>query len=205
MAHKRETPEDRATSPDEPDDLQYVVHHANLPETGFSRAVDRMIRGFGDFISWFWVALMAVIVVNVFMKNIMARGSVQLEEIQWHIYAALFLLGLSYTMSFDDHVRVDLVYESMSLKTRAWIDLLGTAIFLIPFLLTLLYFTWPFVLKAIEDGERSSSPAGLSNYWIIKSALFAGLTLLLVTSLARVHRCIALIYLGAEPSKPTEG
>lgn len=190
---------------DQIDDLHLLEHHAALPETGFSRSVDRLVRLVGEWSSWIWVVLMLVICVNVFMKNVLGRGSVQLEEIQWHIYAALFLLGLGYTLIHDDHVRVDLVYENMSLRTKAWVDLVGILLFLVPFLLVLLWFAWPFVLKAVEDGERSSSPAGLSNYWIIKSFILTGLGLLLLAALGRVHRCIAYLFLGAGPQPKAEG
>lgn len=198
MTSPTNDPTDRAISHEEPDDLQYVVHHAPLPETGFSRVADAAVKRFGSLISWFWVLLMAVICINVFMKNVLGQGSVQFEEIQWHIYAALFLLGLSYTMAFDDHVRVDLLYENMSNRRKAWVDVLGIVLFLIPFIVMILYFAGPFVMKAIEDGERSSSPAGLSNYWIIKSTLIAGLGLLAVSTLARLHRCAAYLLAGAE-------
>lgn len=181
----------------------HIIPYASLPETGFSRAVDGAVKRIGSWASWFWIVLMGVIVVNVFMKNVLGRGSVQFEEIQWHIYAALFLVGLSYAMVFDDHVRVDLLHENFRLRTRAWIELLGALVFLIPFLLLLLYFSWPFVVKAFVDGERSSSPAGLSNYWIIKSFLLIGIGLLLLTTLARTHRCIAYLFLGARPAQNT--
>lgn len=189
---------DRAISHEEPDDLHFLVHHAALPETGFSRAVDGAIMRFGSWISWFWIALMAVICINVFMKNVLGQGSVQFEEIQWHIYAALFLLGLSYTMAYDDHVRVDIFYEQFGLRAKAWIETIGIVIFLIPFILVVLYYAWPFVVKAYVDQERSSSPAGLSHYWIIKSALLFGFGLLLLTALSRLSRCIALLA-GAPP------
>ena len=202
MVDDKEPPEIEPTSHDEPDDLQYIVHHAALPETEFSRVVDAILKKFGDAVSWFWVLLMVVICVNVFMKNVLSQGSVQLEEIQWHIYAALFLLGLSYAQAFDDHVRVDLLYEGMSLKTKAWVDFLGILLFLIPFIVMLLNFTFPFVIKAFVDAERSNSPAGLSNYWVIKSLLAVGLLLLLVAVLGRLHRCIAYLFLGAEAPKP---
>ncbi len=187
------TPEERAISHDEPDDLQYIVHHGEFPETGFSRAVDNVTKKLGSAISWFWIALMAVICVNVFMKNALGQGSVRFEEIQWHIYSALFLLGLAYTMAYDDHVRVDLLYERYSLRTKAWIEIIGTLVFLLPFLAVLLYFAWPFVVKAFVDGERSSSPAGLSHYWIIKSTLVIGFGLLSLSALSRLHRCIACL------------
>lgn len=193
--------DERAIDHDEPDDLHFLVHHAALPETGFSRAIDGAIKRFGSWASWFWIALMAVICVNVFMKNVLDQGSVQLEEIQWHIYAALFLLGLSYTMAYDDHVRVDILYEGFGLRTKAWIEAIGIVIFLIPFVLVILWYAWPFVVKAYFDGERSASPAGLGSYWIIKSAILFGFGLLFLTALSRLHRCIALLR-GAPPPQP---
>ncbi|CTQ47461.1 TRAP transporter small permease subunit [Roseibium aggregatum] len=199
MSEDKRRKELEATSSLEPDDLQYVVHHAKLPVTRFSRSVDGAIARMGSLISWFWILLMGVICLNVFMKNILGQGSVKFEEIQWHIYAALFLLGLSYTMVYDDHVRVDLAYETFSLRTKAWVDFVGILVFLIPFLAIVLYFAWPFVAKAYADGERSSSPAGLAHYWIIKSALLAGLGLLLLAALSRLHRCAAYLFFGVEP------
>jgi TRAP-type mannitol/chloroaromatic compound transport system permease small subunit len=181
------------TDHDEPDDLRFVVHHAALPETRLSRAIDGAIKRFGSAISWFWIALMGVIIVNVFMKNVLGQGSVRFEEIQWHIYAALFLLGLSYAMAHDDHVRVDVLHERFPLRTKAWVDLIGIGLFLIPFLLVMLWFTAPFVRQSFLDGERSVSPAGLSNYWIIKSALPLSIVLLLLTSVSRLSRCLACL------------
>lgn len=194
----------RAIDHEEPDDLHFLVHHAALPETGVSRAIDGAIKRFGSWVSWFWIALMAVIVVNVFMKNVLGQGSVQFEEIQWHIYAALFLLGLSYTMAYDDHVRVDIFYESYGLRTKAWIEAIGIVLFLIPFILVMLYYAWPFVVTAYVDNERSSSPAGLSQYWIIKSTILLGFALLLLTALSRLHRCVALLA-GTRPAPPDAG
>lgn len=182
-----------ATPPGDPDNPADLTHHANLPETGFSSAIDGMAKRIGSAISWFWILLMVVICVNVFMKNVLGQGSVRFEEIQWHIYASLFLLGLAYTMATDEHVRVDVAYDAMKLRTKAWVDAVGILVFLLPFLATLLYFAWPFVIKAFNDAERSSSPAGLSHYWIIKSTLVIGLAMLFLTALARLHRCIACL------------
>ncbi len=205
MTTPGEDPADRAISHTEPDDLQYIIHHAALPETAFSRAVEGALKRFGSWVSWFWIVLMAVICVNVFMKNALGQGSVRFEEIQWHIYSALFLIGLSYTMACDDHVRVDLFYERFGIRTKAWIDLLGIVLFLLPFLAVMLYYAFPFVVKAYTDAERSSSPAGLSHYWIIKSTLVIGLGMLVLSALARLHRCVALLFLGAEPQTPDQG
>ena len=127
------------------------------------------------------------------MKNLFGEGRIEFEEIQWHIYAATFMLGLSYTFVADDHVRVDLLYDHFSLTTKAWVDLIGTLVFLIPFIVILIWHSGPFVEDAFITNERSNSPAGLAYRWIIKSALPLGLVLLLFAAVARISRIIAYL------------
>jgi len=195
-----EAAEARAVSHAHPDDLHYLIHHADLPETGFSRLIDGALARLGRSISWAWIALMAVIVINVVMKNLFGEGRVEFEEIQWHIYAALFMLGLSVTLVTDDHVRVDLLYGGFTLRTKAWIDLLGIVCLLMPFVIMLLWYGVPFVADAIATGERSSSPAGLPLRWIIKSALVLGIGLLGLAACSRLTRIVALLFLGHAPA-----
>lgn len=190
---------------DEPDDLIHVIHHADLPESPTTRAIDGAIGRLGSWMSWGWLALIGVICLNVFMKNVLGQGSVRFEEVQWHIYAALFLFGLSHTMVHDDHVRVDVLHEGFGTRTKAWVDLIGIALFLIPFIVVLLWFAGPFVAKAFADGERSASPAGLSHYWIIKSALPAGLVLLLAAAVSRAIRCVMAIRRAGTITAPGKG
>lgn len=174
-----------------------------IPETTLSLVIDKSIRKVGSVVSWLWIVLMLVICMNVFMKNALGQGSVRFEEIQWHIYALVFLLGLSYSMTFDEHVRVDLLYENFSVRRKAQIETFGIVLFLLPFLVIMLYYAIPFVIKAISDGERSSSPAGLSHYWIIKSALVAGLLLLVASSVSRLHRCVVFLKNGSSQASVT--
>ena len=190
-----EAAEARAVSRTEPDDLQYLICHADLPETGFSRTVDRALNAMGSAMSWGWVGLMAIIVLNVAMKNLFGDGRVEFEEIQWHLYSALFMLGLSVTLVADAHVRVDLLYERFSLRTKAWIDLLGIVFLLLPFVTMLVWYAVPFVTDSFATAERSSSPAGLPYRWIIKSALLLGVGLLALAALSRLHRVVTLLFL----------
>lgn len=188
-----------ALSGHEPDDLHHLIHHAELPHTRFSRAVDGMLTRMGSIVSWFWLALMGVIVVNVAMKNFLGDGRIEFEEIQWHIYSALFMLGLSVTLASDDHVRVDLLYERFGLRTKAWVEFLGIVFLLMPFLVMLIWYGVPFVTDSFATGERSNSPAGLSHRWMMKSVLVIGCALLALAAAARLHRTVALLFLGHEP------
>lgn len=186
----------------EPDTIHQLIHHAELPHTRFSRGVDGFLARLGATVSWLWLALMAVIVLNVVMKNLLGDGRVEFEEIQWHIYSALFMLGLSVTLATDDHVRVDLLYERFGLRTKAWVELVGIVFLLMPFLVMLMWYGLPFVADSLATGERSNAPAGLPYRWVIKSLLVVGVALLALAAAARLHRAVALLFLGQAPCCP---
>ena len=162
-----------------------------LPSTSLSRLTEGALKKFGSIISAFWLALMAVIVMNVAMKNLWGEGRIEFEELQWHLYSAIFMLGLSVAIVTDDHVRVDLLYTGFSLRTRAWVELIGTLLLLLPFAASLLFYAIPFVLDSWLVNERSSAPAGLSHRWLIKSVLVLGVSLIVLAALAKVSRVLA--------------
>lgn len=191
-----DTEPQEATAGPSGETLEHIVHHSALPQNRFSRAVDGAVERVGSFASWFWVALMLVICLNVFMKNVLHVGSIQLEEIQWHIYAAVFLLGLSYALVRDDHVRVDVIFERLGPRAAARVELVGILCLLLPFIIVLVWYTVPFVINSYRDGERSMSPGGLSNYWILKAVLLFALALVLLAAVSRLTRCIGLLRNG---------
>jgi TRAP-type mannitol/chloroaromatic compound transport system permease small subunit len=195
MSNLKLKPDALAAFGSKSDDLQHPIRDTELPETTFSRVVDRPLAHLGSTLSWLWLGLMAVIVVNVAMKNLFGDSRVEFEEIQWHLYSALFMLGLSAALVADDHVRVDLLYDRFSLRTKAWVDALGIVFLLLPFLAMLLWYGLPFVADSLATGERSSSPAGLPHRWLIKSTLVIGCALLALAALARLQRTVTLIFL----------
>ena len=89
----------------------------------------------GRVISWLVLAMVLVIGYDVVMRYLFSTGSVALQELEWHLFALLFLLGATYTFKHDGHVRVDILYNSrpMNIRRRAWVDLLGGLFFLTPF------------------------------------------------------------------------
>ena len=82
-----------------------------FPATRFSRAVDPWLERIGQWASWLWVALLAVIVTNVVLRYVFGEGRIEFEEVQWHLYATGFLLGLGYALKADAHIRVDVLHE----------------------------------------------------------------------------------------------
>lgn len=187
---------------EEHDLLHELVHHAELPHTAFSQRVDRAIRAIGATISWIWLLLVVIIITNVTMRYLFGEGRIEFEEIQWHLYSIGFLLGLSYCMESDDHVRVDVIYERFSLRTKAWVELFGTLFLLLPFLLLVLRYSVPFFQFSWSIGEVSDAPGGLPARWLIKSFLIIGIGLLIVITCSRLSRVTAYLF-GRPTALPT--
>jgi TRAP-type mannitol/chloroaromatic compound transport system permease small subunit len=90
-----------------------------------------------------------------------------LIEAQWYLFGVVFLLGGAYTLRHRAHVRVDVLYERLSSRQRAWIDVLGHALFLLPFCALMLWVSWEPVIDAWRRGEVSPDPGGLPRYLIM--------------------------------------
>ncbi|CCQ74543.1 TRAP transporter small permease subunit [Magnetospira sp. QH-2] len=184
----------KAISHTEPDGLQFIIHHTALPHTFLSLGLDGVIKRIGSLVSWVWPLLVAVIVLNVTMRYVFGEGRIEFEEIQWHIYAVGFLIGLSYGFEADDHVRVDVLHEHFGLKAQAWVEMLGILIFMLPFTWLVIYFAWPFVESSFAIDEVSDSPGGLPMRWVIKAVLPLAFLLLLAAAVSRLSRATALLF-----------
>lgn len=175
-------------------ELDRLTHHTALPDTRLSCWLDALLVRIGEWLSWVWVLLMAVIMLNVFMRYALDEGRIEFEELQWHLYAVGWLLGLSYCFVADDHVRVDLFHHRFSLRTQAWVELFGSLFLLIPFLSIVLWYAIPFIAYSWQLGEVSGDPGGLPYRWLIKSALLFGFALLALATVSRLSRVIALLF-----------
>lgn len=179
-----------------------IHHHTELPDTAISRALDGAMIFVGKAGSWLWLVVIGVIIYAVVGRYAFGVGSVTLEEWQWHLAGAGWLLGLAYTLSTDDHVRVDVVHERLSQRTQAWIELFGLLLLLMPFLGVAIWETVPFALQAWRTGEESQSPAGLPHRWILKSILCLSFVLLMISAVARLTKVTALLFRVPTPRQP---
>tara|TARA_R110001583_G_scaffold195011_1_gene368479 strand:+ start:1269 stop:1895 length:627 start_codon:yes stop_codon:yes gene_type:complete len=206
MHHKEDDQEHATNHQTVPTDhfvLDTINHHTALPETKLSRLLDRVLLVIGNAMSWTWVVLMAVIIINVVMRYLFNEGRIEFEEIQWHLYSIGWLFGLSYCFIYDDHVRVDLIHDHLSLKSQAWIELIGILFLLIPFIWIVLWYSIPFIQYSWQVGEVSDAPGGLPYRWVIKSVLFIGFALLALATLSRLSRVCALLFLRKPQSPAT--
>jgi len=169
-------------------------------------ATAALSRAAGVLAAWLYPLLVAVLLVNVVLRYGFDRGSIELEELQWHLFAAAFLLGLADTYAADEHVRVDLLHGRLSPRGRAWVELLGCLFLLLPFVAVVAPWALDFAWDAWRTGERSAMPSGLAARWIVKSTLFVGLALLGLQGVGRAARSAArLLERDGEPAPDAPG
>jgi|TARA_B100000586_G_scaffold131459_1_gene95051 TRAP-type mannitol/chloroaromatic compound transport system permease small subunit len=156
----------------------------------FCQKIDNFIRRTGEAASWINGILILVIILQVVLRYVFGVGMVILEELQWHLYAVGIMLGLSYCLVMDTHIRLDIAHEKFSPRTQEIIELLGTIFLLLPIIIIILIHSWPFLEESIRINERSDSPVGLPFRWIIKTFLPLGFSLLGLAAISRMIRSI---------------
>lgn len=157
--------------------------------------IDFISERSGYLIAWLVLSIVLIVVYDVSMRGLFQIGSVALQELQWHLFALIFLLGAAYTLKQDDHVRVDIIYQSrwMNARRRAWVNLLGGLLFLIPFCLLVISSSWLFVQDAYIHQEGSADAGGLPYRFLLKAAIPIGFSLLMLQGFAEILR--NLVYL----------
>jgi len=140
--------------------------------------IDKLNDWIGKTVSWLNLILVLVIVVDVAMRYIFSITSAASFELEWHLFAVIFLLGAAYTLQQDKHVRVDVFYHRFSKKTQAWVNLIGTVALLLPFCAVACWESVSFVQTSYAFRETSPDPGGLPARYMIKAAIPAGFFLL---------------------------
>lgn len=164
-----------------------------LPETAISRLVDVPVRWAGELAGWLWTALMLLIVVQVVQRYVFSVGSIKIEELQWHIYAIGFMLGLAATETAERHVRIDVIAERWTWRARLRIEIAGIVFLLMPFCALVLWYAAPYVAASWQLNERSAAPDGLLHRWFVKSFILAAFGLLSIAGVSRLSRCWAAL------------
>lgn len=163
------------------------------PRTWLSDKIERVIDLIGGLVNWVWFLLVLIIVSNVMMRYVLSANYVWIEEVQWHIYAVGFMIGIGYTLRHDGHVRVDVVAAMLKPHTRAIIEFLGIVLFILPLVALMITHAIPFVERSWVRNEVSSAPGGLSNRWAIKSVIIVAFGLIGLAASARLLRVGAFL------------
>lgn len=163
-------------------------------------AIDTFTESSGKLVSWLVLFLVLLTCYDVTMRYVFQQGSVALQELEWHVFALIFLLGSAFTLKHDQHVRVDVFFHSKWLtdRQRAWINVVGMLLFLSPFCLLIIVSAWPFVFNAFVYNEGSPDPGGLPYRFLIKGAMILGFVLLLIQGIAELIRNILILRQGGQ-------
>ena len=161
-----------------------------------ARGIEKLIALFAKFAALLVIFLSLLVVYDALNRYLLHGGSVALQELEWHIFDILFLLGLSYTLQQDKHVRVDIFYASFSPRTKAIIEIISQLFMVLPFTLLILYVSWDFVMQSYLQHEISSDPGGLTHRYLIKGMILVGFVLLGLQSLVILWRNIRLLRSG---------
>lgn len=157
---------------------------------GLSAAIDRLTKVFGWVAAWLVLLSALISAGNAMSRYLFSLSSNAWLEIQWQMFAGIFLLGGAYVLQVNEHVRVDLFYGSAPHRRKLWIDVIGIPLFLFPSVLTIGYFSWEFFLTSFESGETSSNAGGLL-LWPVKFLLPFGLFLLFLQGISELIKRIA--------------
>ena len=151
------------------------------------------------------LVLLAVLVSagNAFSRYLFSVSSNAWLEIQWYMFSAMFLLGAPYTLQQNEHVRVDLLYGSLSDRKQEWIDLLGGIFFLMPMAILIAWMAWPFFWGSFAGHEMSGNAGGLVR-WPVKLMLPLGFTLLALQGVSEIIKNLAAMRGHAELHKHYE-
>jgi TRAP-type mannitol/chloroaromatic compound transport system permease small subunit len=152
----------------------------------------------GTAISWLSVVLILIVITQVLLRYLFSINLVQLEELQWHLYATIIMFGLSYAMVNHSHVRVDILRVNFNPRLQRKIEIFGVLVLMIPFILIVINYGIDLTNEALRINERSSSPTGLPYRWIIKSVMPISFSLLLIASISRIIRHITYLLKGSK-------
>ena len=168
-----------------------------------SSLIDKINEWVGRGVAWVTLVLVVVIFIDVVMRYLFNTSYVFTQELEWHLFAFIFLIGAGYTLLQDGHVRVDIIYQRLGLKGQAWINLLGVIFFLIPGCLMVMSTSWKFALNSFMIMEGSPDPGGIPFRFIVKGFIPAGFFLLLIQGISLGMHSLMRI-LGIETAKEEE-
>ena len=158
----------------------------------FSALIDALNEKIGGVCNWLVLLACVVSAGNAMVRYAYDTSSNAWLEIQWYMFAVIVMLGASYTMKRNEHVRVDIFYMTLSRRGQLWVDILGTLVFLLPTCTILAWLSWPFFMQSFNVYEHSSNAGGLLR-WPIKLVLPVGFALVALQGLSELIKRVAFL------------
>ena len=160
----------------------------------YVRNINALNEYIGRAVAWLTTILVLIVCLDVFLRYAFNISSAFFSELEWHLFALIFLLGAGYALKHEKHVRVDVLYARFSPQHKAMVNLFGTLILLFPFCIVCFYSSLPYIESAYTMHESSPDPGGLPMRYLIKSAIPTGLFLLFLQGTALVGNSILIIF-----------
>jgi TRAP-type mannitol/chloroaromatic compound transport system permease small subunit len=162
------------------------------PLLSLSRWIDRFSEFVGRWVAWLVLAAVLISTANAIVRKAFNNSSNAFLEIQWYLFAAVFLLAAGYTLLRQEHVKIDVVVGRFSKRVQIWVDIVGLAFFLLPFVVIVFTMVMPLVINAYTSGEMSSNAGGLIR-WPVYALLPLGLLFLGVQAISELIKRVAFL------------
>jgi len=172
------------------------LNNYELKMEKFSRLVDNVTEISGNITSWATSLLVLIVVVDVAARYLFSESSVALQELEWHLFAFIFLGAAAYTLKQNEHVRVDLFYSKCSERKKAIINIIGVVLFLLPFTIVTITSSFDFISASFRFGETSPDPGGLPARYVIKSLLPLSFLLILLQGIVIIGKSVKVLTSG---------
>lgn len=170
---------------------------------GLAIKIEKLSEWSGQAVSWLTLMMVLLVFVVVVLRYAFNIGSIELQESITYLHGMIFLLAASFTLKEDEHVRVDVFYSAMNHRRRAWVDLIGTVLFLFPVCIYIFSMSLDYVLISWRIGEASGEAGGLPALYLLKSLILIMPVLMMLQGLAWIIRRALYLFAGAEsPYQP---
>ncbi len=147
----------------------------------------------GNLVSWLSVLLVLLISIDVLVRYLFKFTFIWMVELEIYVFGFLFLLGAGYTLKYGKHVRVDVFYAKLSEKRKAWVDLFGGLLYLLPWCLIIISSSWKYAYNSFQIKESSAQAGGLPALYILKFSIVIGFVLLLLQGISTILSSIQVI------------
>jgi TRAP-type mannitol/chloroaromatic compound transport system permease small subunit len=158
-----------------------------------SARLESILVAIGKLGAWLSLPLIAIIMFDIISRKFFVLGSTKLQEMEWHLHAALFLLALGYAYLKNSHVRIEVIRESFSTKLKAILEVIGVLIFILPYTGLIVWFGIDFVSRSYGMNEVSAALTGLSHRWIMKSFVPMGMAFLWLAGISVLLRNLSYL------------
>ena len=155
--------------------------------------LEQIAERVGQWAAWLNVPLVLLICYDVFMRYAFNETAVWILELEWHLYALIFLFGAAFALKHDQHVRVDVFYDNLNRHKQAWIDTVGIILFLMPWIVLVIWQSSVYTANSFAILEGSPDPGGMPARYILKACIPISFTLLGLQGIAELIKNILIL------------